>query len=117
MNKQRFPGFTAEASLHASSGGSRRRGRDEGESGRVVAAQFGWAIDVWLGCPPGQRRTYVAGKFQTKYCDVPVPPTEGRIDFEVKSIPCGTEYVGPHWECQPWLEIQRDITARSRYFG
>ena len=101
------PGFTADASLHAGLAGSRHRGHDEAEGDRVVAAQLGGR---WPGggrvvsdCPPGQRMTYVEGRSETKYCDVPVPtrdPVTGMITWEVQSRPCGTEYIPGHWECQ-----------------
>jgi hypothetical protein len=107
------PGFSAEASLGASLGRSRYTRSGEIESDRVVAAQFDLG-SLWSGgsrgilritsdCPPGQRLTYVEGKSQTKYCDVPAPtrdPVTGMIVWSVQSIPCGTEYVPPHWECQ-----------------
>jgi hypothetical protein len=103
------PGFTAEASLLAGAAGTRHRSADETEGDRVVAAQFGWGGGLGGGgrvvsdCPPGQRMTWVEASSRPKYCDVPAPtrdPVTGMIVWSVQHIPCGTEYVPAHWECQ-----------------
>jgi hypothetical protein len=89
------PGFSAGASLRADRVVPAQRDLGSGGSygGRYVVSD----------CPPGQRLTYVEGGTRTKYCDVPAPtldPVTGGIVWSVQHIPCGTEYVAPHWECQ-----------------
>src|SRR5262245_2798360 len=88
MNK--MPGFNAVSSLSTPTRIYRATsfGTPSVPFSSVMPQANLW-FDVWSGCPPGMRWTYVEGKFQTKYCNGP----------DLKLFPCGIEYVRGHWEC------------------
>src|SRR5262249_3494653 len=105
MQTNSLPGFTADRSLAVAGQRQKTDGQytQPHEDDRVTPAQLDWP-NLLLGgshrgpyvvsdCPPGQRMTYVEGRTQTKYCDVPAPtrdPVTGRISWGVQHVPCGT---------------------------